>query len=227
MSQINPWEQEKYKEKGYDLSTDDVGKAGIEAAYEEYLKGSKGQESIEVNKQGRRVRSLGQVEAYQGKTVQLNIDMDVQRAAEKALDDVMANLQKDGRTSQGDSTNATRGAAVAINMQGEVLALASRPGFDPNIFTMPGKLTPELSQKYFNPDLEAMGKAYIEKRGLANIEGILTKEELKTLSLEERKQLVLDRMFPIIDESIPREDYKRRYSMIYFLNLYIIMQHYH
>lgn len=210
MSQINPDEQVKYKEKGYDVSTDDVGKAGIEAAYEEYLKGSKGQESIEVNKAGRRVRSLGQVEAYQGKTVQLNIDMDVQRAAEKALDDVMANLQKAGRTSQGDGTNATRGAAVAINMQGEVLAIASRPGFDPNVFTMPGKLTPELSQKYFNPDLEAMGKAYIEKRGLANIDGILTKEELKTLSLEERNQLVLDRMFPIIDESIPgkttRED---------------------
>lgn len=205
MSQINPWEQEKYKEKGYDISTDDVGKAGIEAAYEEYLKGSKGQESIEVNKQGRRVRSLGQVEAYPGKTIQLNIDMNVQRAAEQALDDVMANLQKAGKTYQGDSTNATRGAAVAINMQGEVLALASRPGFDPNIFTMPGKLTPELSQKYFNPDLEAMGKAYIEKRGLANIakkDGILTEQELTTLSLEERKQLVLDRMFPI-DKSTP------------------------
>lgn len=201
MSQINPWEQEKYEEKGYDVSTDDIGKAGIEAAYEEYLKGTKGQQSIEINKQGRRVRTLGQVDAYPGKTVQLSIDMDVQKAAEKALDDVMSNLQKTGRTFQGDSTNATRGAAVAINNKGEVLALVSRPGFDPNIFTMPGKLTTELSQKYFNPDLEAMGKSYIERRGLANKKGILTDNELATLSLTERKKLVLDRMFPI-DTSI-------------------------
>ncbi|WP_346912896.1 penicillin-binding transpeptidase domain-containing protein [Clostridium sp.] len=207
MSQINPWEQEKYEEKGYDVSTDDVGKAGIEAAYESYLKGTKGQESIEINKQGRRVRTLGQVEAYQGKTVQLNIDMDVQRAAEKALDDVMADLQKSGKNYYGDSTNATRGAAVALSTKGEVLALVSRPGFDPNIFTDPGKLSTELSQQYFNPDLEAMGKEYIKKRGLANKKGILTDEEL-TLSLAEREQLLLDKMFPI-DKSIEGNTDKR------------------
>ncbi len=208
MSQINPWEQDKYEEKGYDVSTDDIGKAGIEAAYESYLKGTKGQESIEINKQGRRVRTLGQVEAYQGKTVQLNIDMDVQRAAEKALDEVMTNLQKSGKNYYGDSTNATRGAAVAISTKGEVLALVSKPGFDPNIFTDPGKLTTELSQQYFNPDLEAMGKDYIKKRGLANIKGILTADELTTLSLEKREQLLLDRMFPI-DKSIPGNTTKR------------------
>lgn len=208
MSKINPWEQAKYEEKGYDVSTDDIGKAGVEAAYEPYLKGTKGQESIEINKQGRRVRTLGQVEAYQGKTVQLNIDMDVQRAAEKALDEVMTNLQKSGKNYYGDSTNATRGAAVAISTKGEVLALVSRPGFDPNIFTDPGKLTTELSQKYFNPDLEAMGKEYIKKRGLASIEGILTAKELTTLTLAEREQLLLERMFPI-DKSIPGNTEKR------------------
>ncbi len=208
MSQINPWEQEKYEEKGYDVSTDDIGKAGVEAAYESYLKGTKGQESIEINKQGRRVRTLGQVEAYQGKTVQLNIDMDVQRAAEKALDEVMTNLQKSGKNYYGDSTNATRGAAVAISTKGEVLALVSKPGFDPNIFTDPGKLTTELSQQYFNPDLEAMGKEYIKKRGLASIEGILTANELTSLSLAEREQLLLDRMFPI-DKSIPGNTTRR------------------
>jgi penicillin-binding protein 2 len=206
MSQIDPWAKENYEEKGYDVSTDDIGKAGIEAAYESYLKGTKGQESIEINKAGRRVRTLGQVEAYPGKTIQLNIDMDVQRAAEKALDDVMADLQKSGRTSQGDSTNATRGAAVAISTTGEVLALVSRPGFDPNIFTVPGKLSTEVSQQYFNPDLEAMGKEYIKKRGLANKEGILTANEIATLSLEERELLLLDRIFPIDKSTEKRED---------------------
>jgi len=88
-----------------------------------------------------------------------------------------------------------------------VLALVSKPGFDPNIFTDPGKLTTELSQQYFNPDLEAMGKEYIKKRGLANIKGILTDKEL-TLSLAEREQLLLDRMFPI-DKSIPGNTTRR------------------
>jgi len=65
-----------------------------------------------------------------------------------------------------------------------------------------------LSQQYFNPDLEAMGKEYIKRRGLANIKGILTADELTTLSLEKREQLLLDRMFPI-DKSIPGNTTRR------------------
>ncbi|MEG1255156.1 penicillin-binding transpeptidase domain-containing protein [Clostridium sp.] len=202
MSKINPWEQERYEEKGYDVSTDEIGNTGIEGAFESYLKGTKGQESIQINKQGRRVKTLGEVEAYAGNTVQLNIDMDVQRAAEQALDDTLKELQKLGKASNdADTTNATRGAAIAIKNTGEVLAIVSRPGFDPNIFTVPGKLTTELSEEYFSPDLEAKGKEYIDKRGLASKEGILTDEELRTLSLEDRKELLLNRMFPI-DTSI-------------------------
>ncbi|MEG0133631.1 MAG: penicillin-binding transpeptidase domain-containing protein [Clostridium sp.] len=202
MSKINPWEQARYEEKGYDISTDQVGSTGIEGAYEKYLKGSKGQESIQINKQGRRVKTLGQVEAYAGNTVKLNIDMDIQRAAEQALDDALKELQKLGTASNdADTTNATRGAAIAIRNTGEVLALASKPGFDPNVFTIPGKLTPELSEEYFSPNLEIKGREYIDKRGLANKSGILTDEELRTLGLDERKEILLNRIFPI-DQSI-------------------------
>lgn len=202
MSSINPWEQEKYEEQGYDVSSDDIGVSGIEAAYEPYLKGSKGQQRIQINKQGRTVRVLGEVEAYAGDKVQLNIDMDIQKVAEKALDDTLKELQDLGEKSHdADTTNATRGAVVAIKNTGEILALASRPGFDPNVFTTPGLLTPELYQKYFEPNLEEMGKAYIKDRKLAYKTGILTASEVASLSVEEREALLLDRMFPL-DKSI-------------------------
>ncbi len=198
ISSIDPWNEEKYEEKGYDASSDEVGKTGIEAAYEDYLSGTKGQQRIQVNKAGRRVAVLGEVEAYAGDTVQLNMDMNIQKVAEMALDDTLEQI----RQQKGKGTeNATRGAVVVLRNTGEVLALASRPGYDPNIFTMPGLLTPELSEEYFNPNLEEKGRAYIKDRGLANKEGILTATELNTLSYDERVEVLVNRMFPL-DKSI-------------------------
>lgn len=196
ISSIDPWNEDVYIEQGYNVNTDEVGKTGIEAAFESDLRGTKGQQRIQVNKAGRRVAVLGEVEAYAGDTVKLNIDMDIQRVAEKALDDTLEQI----RNQSGKKTeNATRGAVVVMKTTGEVLALASRPGFDPNMFTMPGLLTPELSEEYFNPDLGKKGREYIESRGLANLEGILTRAELNSLSYDERVNLVLDRMFPLDD----------------------------
>ncbi len=193
-AKIDSWEKEKFEEKGYDVSADKVGKVGLEFSFESILKGTKGQESIEVNKQGRKVKTLGEVEAYPGKTLQLNIDKNIQSVAERALDDTMADLQKQGRRNDVDTTNATRGAAIVMEAKtGKILALASRPGYDPNIFT----LTPELSSKYFNSDLEKMGKEYIEKRGLTSISGILDENELSSLSYEQKVDKLLNRMFSL------------------------------
>ena len=62
---------------------------------------------------------------------------------------------------QGDSNNATRGAVVVINVKtGKILALASNPDFDPNVFVT-GTLTDELYERYFNPDLEKFGNQLI------------------------------------------------------------------
>jgi len=161
ISKINPWEQEKFEEKGYDVSSDNVGKAGLEGAFETYLKGTKGQEIIEVNKQGRKVKTLVEADSYPGKTLQLNIDKNIQQVAEKALDDTMNEMQKKRIMGKNNVSNATRGAAVVLNAKtGQVLALASRPGYDSNIFTVPGMLTPELTEKYFNPNLEQMTKVF-------------------------------------------------------------------
>ncbi|WP_291584228.1 penicillin-binding transpeptidase domain-containing protein [Clostridium sp. UBA6640] len=193
-AKIDSWEQEKFEEKGYDISSDKVGKAGLEFSFESILKGTKGQESIEVNKQGRKVKTLGEVEAYPGKTLKLNIDKNIQSVAEKALDDTMEDLQKKGRVNDVDTTNATRGLAIVMEAKtGKLLALTSRPGYDPNIFT----LTPELTAKYYNSDLEKMGKEYIEKRGLASMSGILSDDDLANLSYEQRVNKLVNIMFPL------------------------------
>lgn len=160
ISKIPSWQKESYEERGYDVSTDYIGMAGIEQAFEDRLKGSKGSRIVKVNKYGRVVEELGQRESYPGQTVQLTIDKDVQEAAEKALDETMKQLQEMGKVVDVDMKNATRGAAVAIDVNtGAVLALASRPGFDPNFFSETGSLDRELYNKYFNLDIENAAKA--------------------------------------------------------------------
>lgn len=164
LSKINSSQQEKYEEKGYDVSSDYIGAAGIESAFESTLRGSKGTQIVQINKYGRVMRELGRKEPYPGKTVQLSIDKDLQYAAEKSLEEVMSQLQASGRQGDVDTTNATRGAAVAIDVNtGKVLAMASKPNYDPNVFAVPGKLTTELQKQYFNPDLENFGLNYVSK----------------------------------------------------------------
>lgn len=204
ISKINPWEADKYEEKGYDVSTDYIGAAGLEATFEDVLSGTKGQESIAVNKQGRKVKTLGEIETYPGQTLQLNIDKNMQYAAEQSLDAVMIGLQKEGNNeSQAvDTTNANRGAVVVLDVNsGKILALASRPGYDPNLFAVSGRLTNELNNLYLNPDIEKMGLEFIQKRGLADIKGILTDKDMAEKSKEERANILLNYMFPI-DKSI-------------------------
>ena len=100
-----------------------IGKIGVESAYEDQLHGTNGFREVLVNAQGRAVERQGALEPdlrtlppVPGQDLVLAIDLEVQRAAEAAL-----------------GTN--RGAVVAIDPNnGDVLALASRPGFDPNLF---------------------------------------------------------------------------------------------
>lgn len=95
---------------------DYVGKFGIEKQYEDLLHGEDGGEEIEVDARGRTRRVLGNKAPVPGATITLTIDKDLQIAAERAMA---------GKT----------GAVAAINPQtGEVLAMVSKPDFDPNIF---------------------------------------------------------------------------------------------
>jgi len=95
---------------------DYAGKSGLERQYELMLHGTDGGMEIEVDALGRTRRVLQYIEPVPGNTLKLTIDKDLQIAAYRAMQ---------GKT----------GAAVAINPQtGEVLAMVSKPDFDPNIF---------------------------------------------------------------------------------------------
>ncbi|NFA60562.1 penicillin-binding protein [Clostridium sporogenes] len=183
-------DNDKYKEKGYDPSSDYIGINGIEGVFEERLKGSKGGRIVKLNKTGRVIEELGRREPYPGQNIQLTIDTNIQKAAEESLDSVMNDLQHKGVQGDVNTTNATRGAAVALDVEtGEVLALASRPGFDPNLFASPGLLTSDMYKKYFNPDLTEFGKQYIINKGLMGYYPGNTLDE------------VLEKLFPL-DKSI-------------------------
>lgn len=200
---INSDEENKYAEKGYDASSDYIGAAGIEEKYEELLRGTKGEESIETNKYGRKVKSLGEQTPYPGNNIHLSIDKDVQKIAEKALDDQLKRLQQlkdrkpSGEKDDVDKGNATRGAAAVINVKnGELIALVSRPGYDPNLFTTPGKLSPEEYKKFFSPDLESFGRNYIKERGLLSLSTINGKN-ISSMNPKQKEDFILDEMFPL------------------------------
>ncbi len=195
LSKINPEQKEKYEEKGYNANTDYIGVSGIEGAFEQYLKGDESWTIGEVNRQGILVSEKLKKESHPGDNVQLTIDSDLQQVAEKALDEAMLSQQAKKLHGDVDTTNATRGAAVVVDVNtGEILALASRPGFDPNVFSQVGELTPELQEEYFSPDLQLFGQEYVN--------------ELLTRSADARATFegvnpdeIVDRLFPL-DDSI-------------------------
>ncbi|MBP7639401.1 MAG: penicillin-binding protein 2 [Thauera sp.] len=93
-----------------------MGKAGLEQSYEHELHGTTGFEQVEVNAGGRAVRALSHTAATPGNDLELTLDIELQKVAEKAFGD-------------------RRGALVAIEPStGGVLALASMPTYDPNLF---------------------------------------------------------------------------------------------
>ena len=93
-----------------------IGKTGIERFYETALHGQMGFEEVETNAQGRVMRVLRRHNPVDGEDIVLTLDAQLQRAAEEALGD-------------------RRGAVVALEpATGEVLAMVSRPSFDPNPF---------------------------------------------------------------------------------------------
>ena len=96
--------------------TDYLGKAGIEASYQEELHGTTGFERLEIDAAGRGIRALSRTPAQPGNNVALTLDIRLQEVAERAFGE-------------------RRGALVAIEpATGGVLAFVSSPGFDPNLF---------------------------------------------------------------------------------------------
>jgi penicillin-binding protein 2 len=116
--------EQAYREEGYDPATDRIGTAGIEATYEDYLRGQKGEQIVEEDVLGRVLRVVEERAApVPGDNVTLTIDLGLQQAVDEAL---RLGLEQAG---------SPRGVVIAMNPQtGEILAMASRPTYDNNIF---------------------------------------------------------------------------------------------
>ena len=112
---IDEDEFEKLNKSNY-RGTTYIGKSGIEKAYEGLLHGHVGYQQVEVNAQGRKIREIYREPPEPSKNLYLTIDVSLQLLAVQALND-------------------RRGAIVAMDTRtGAVLASASSPGYDPNLF---------------------------------------------------------------------------------------------
>jgi len=117
-----------------------IGKAGIEKVYDNALRGTGGSSQVEVNALGRVIRELDRQEGQLGAEVKLTIDLDLQRLASQRL--------------EGQS-----GAAVVMDVRtGDVVALASTPGYDPNAFNR-GLSSKEWRALISNPKAPLTNKA--------------------------------------------------------------------
>jgi penicillin-binding protein 2 len=118
VSEINPQELarlDEFERENYG-GTNHIGKTGIERTYEDLLHGTVGYEIVEKNNRGQVMRRLDRTDPVAGKNITLHLDSRLQAAAEEALGDY-------------------RGAIVAIDpATGGILAMVSKPGFDPNLF---------------------------------------------------------------------------------------------
>lgn len=112
VQELNEIDQINYSASHY------IGKLGVEKYYEEELHGKVGYEQVENDASGKPIRILKEIKGTPGRNIYLTIDSGLQFAAEKALQ---------GR----------RGAVVAIQPEtGQVLAMVSQPGYDPNLFVL-------------------------------------------------------------------------------------------
>lgn len=112
-----------------------IGKYGVEYQWETYLKGVDGGRQIEVDALGREIKHLQSVESFPGNNLTLTIDFDLQKVAEEAFQE-------------------KTGALIAMDPKtGRILAMVSKPSFDPNVFAR--NISPEewksLVENPFSP----------------------------------------------------------------------------
>ncbi len=126
VSEVNQAELEREDFQDFQPG-ESLGQAGVERRFDGFIRGLDGGEQIEVDARGRALRLVNRIEPRSGANVYLTLDKRIQEAAEKAF-------------------AGKRGAVVAMNpTTGEILAMVSRPSYDPNLFAQ--RLTAEAWQQ--------------------------------------------------------------------------------
>lgn len=111
--------QPEYRDKGYKPG-DIIGQSGLEAVYDDFLRGRDGYRKVIVDSRGHIQKEIETVPPQPGQDLVTTIDLDLQQAAEEQL----------------QKSTTRRGAIVAMDPNnGEILAMASYPTFDPNLFS--------------------------------------------------------------------------------------------
>ena len=125
------WSEDPRNTEGIKYSAGDiVGQAGVEYQYESVLQGIRGEQVVYVDAYGSVLASSASIEPQSGSDVVLTIDSKVQRQAEESL----ARVINDIRAAGNKECNA--GCAVAMDVtNGEIIALASAPTYNPSVFT--------------------------------------------------------------------------------------------
>ena len=118
---------------GSEYSENDlIGKTGIQYVFEKYLRGKNGTRQIDMDVNGNITGEYVTEEPVVGNDVQLTIDADVQSVAEKAL---LNDIEKIANGGYAEKSDAKSGAVVVMNTKtGEILALASYPDYEPQLF---------------------------------------------------------------------------------------------
>ncbi len=119
VGEIEAKELKTMRREGYRMG-DIVGKDGVERIYDKLIRGRDGGKKVEVDVKGTPIRIIESIDPESGADMRLTIDLEMQKVAEAAL------------------RPYKEGAVVVMNVKtGEILALASYPNFDPNVFADP------------------------------------------------------------------------------------------
>jgi penicillin-binding protein 2 len=130
VGEIDQAQLKALRSKGY-APGDEIGQAGVEAAYDGYLRGRNGVATLRVDAQGRPKSAIvTRVLQAHGNAIRLTVDIGLQRAAEQALTYGIDLARADKQW------NAAGGAIVAMDPRdGAILAMASNPTFKPSVYT--------------------------------------------------------------------------------------------
>lgn len=128
---VVPWVEDYWKQyNDYQYRIGElVGQAGIEMAWEPFLRGIDGGIQVEVNSTGQAIAEFERVEPQPGHDIYLTIDIPLQLAVERALAEAVETLILEGNTYAGEAT-----AVILDPQNGRILAIASTPSYDLNTF---------------------------------------------------------------------------------------------